>query len=90
MKRIINRLSKNWDMYLLEAIVITSGILLAFGLNNWNEGRKVHLSDIDFLQTLKSELSLDTATLSDSKRFFSQHDIEAVIPATLSPCQSVN
>jgi len=32
MKRIIKRLSKNWDKYLLEILVIASGILLAFGM----------------------------------------------------------
>ena len=31
MKRIIKRLGKNWDKYLLEILVIASGILLAFG-----------------------------------------------------------
>ncbi|MDA0194801.1 MAG: DUF6090 family protein [Bacteroidetes bacterium] len=67
MKKILETLKLKWPEYLLEIMVITIGILLAFGLNNWNENRKQSKNDIDFLISLKAELSTDTAALSVRK-----------------------
>ena len=55
MKKILNRLSTNWDKYLLEILVIMIGILSAFGLNNWNENRKDSSHERKILASLLSE-----------------------------------
>lgn len=61
MKKIVSHLSTDWYKYLLELIVITAGILAAFGLNNWNENRKDRLQEVAILGQLKTgfESNLD-------------------------------
>ena len=59
MKKLLNRLSQDWDKYLLETIVIVVGILVAFGLNTWNENRKSELLEISILKELKENILQD-------------------------------
>jgi len=47
-----------------EIVLVVIGILIALSINNWNETRKQHLTDIEFLKSLKTDLSLDTTSLS--------------------------
>src|SRR6056300_1198122 len=63
-KKILNHLKLNWISYGFETFTIIVGILGAFALNNWNENRKQHKSDIEFLKNFKIELVNDTTVLS--------------------------
>jgi len=55
MNRILNHLTTDWYKYLLELIVITAGVLGAFALNNWNEGRLQNKRSIELLGALMAE-----------------------------------
>ncbi|MFK5891072.1 MAG: DUF6090 family protein [Flavobacteriaceae bacterium] len=46
-----------------EIVLVVIGILIALSINNWNENRKQHLTDIEFLKSLKTEISIDTTSL---------------------------
>ena len=56
MKKLFNRLSKDWDKYLLEGIVIVVGILVAFGLNTWNEKLKLQREEMIMLTSFRESL----------------------------------
>ena len=47
-----------------EIILVVIGILIALQINNWNENRKQQSADLMFLETLRTELNLDTIALS--------------------------
>lgn len=60
MKKIIKHLKKNWYRYTLEIFVVIIGILIAFSLNNWNEGRKIKKTADTYKEKLINDLASDT------------------------------
>jgi len=63
MKQILLHLRSEWYKYLLELIVITAGVLGAFALNNWNEGRKQKDLEKKYFINLKNDLQADIVGL---------------------------
>ena len=61
------RFSKYLIYALGEIALVVIGILIALSINNWNESRKIHLQDIEFLNNLKADLSVDISALNDRK-----------------------
>ena len=64
MKKIINHLKENWIKHGFETLYVIIGILIAFGLNDWNEMRKARMTEISILNELIIGLSLDSYTLN--------------------------
>lgn len=63
MKRILTTLQQKWAEYLLEMIVITFGILGAYALNNWNEGRKDREAEKDLISNVVEDLKADAISI---------------------------
>ena len=53
-----------------EIVLVVIGILIALQINNWNELRKIHLQDIEFLNNLKVELLVDISALRERKSHY--------------------
>ena len=63
MKKIINHFKENWIRYGFETLVVVVGVLIAFGLNDWNESRKARIAEIGILNDLISGLEADSSAL---------------------------
>jgi hypothetical protein len=59
-----NKTGKYLKYAIGEIVLVVIGILIALSINNWNENRKQHLNDIEFLKNLRAELSIDTTSLA--------------------------
>ena len=64
MKRIFTTLSQKWPEYLLELIVITSGVLGAFMLNGWKEGLDNRGEERRILSGLKEEFEVNLSEVN--------------------------
>jgi len=89
MKRIIETFKQKWPNYILEVIVIACGILLAFGLNNWNDNRKLNIRELETLREVRSDLIQSLDDIKGDRRSFTQvvksneiilHQIEFSLP----------
>ena len=58
-----------------EILLVVIGILIALQINNWNENRKQHVKDLDFLKSLKNEILTDTIFLNSKKQEFIENNI---------------
>ena len=62
-----NKFSKYLLYAIGEIFLVVIGILIALQINNWNELRKTHLQDLEFLNNLKVELTVDISALKERK-----------------------
>lgn len=68
MKRVSSTFSKKWPELLLEIVVITVGIVGAFGLNNWNENRKSESEERKVLSEILDNLKEDEVNILQAER----------------------
>jgi hypothetical protein len=65
-----NKTGKYLKYAIGEILLVVVGILIALQINNWNELRKTHLQDLEFLNNLKVELSVDISALRERKSHY--------------------
>jgi len=94
MKKIISHFKRNWIQYGFEIIVITLGILIAFGLNNWGEIRKSNLLERKILLELLASGRNTLNHLDDGIEWsmYAEESIEYVISyldSDITPVDSI-
>ncbi len=72
-----NKFSKYLLYAIGEIVLVVIGILIALQINNWNEGQKQEVLEIQFLKSIKLDLISDTLYLNrrikDSEKLISNH-----------------
>lgn len=68
---ILRRLTKhvndqNWFAVALDFFIVVLGILLAFQITNWNEGRAERSQEIEYLSAMKRDINYSINALNDS------------------------
>ena len=86
-----NKISKYLIYAIGEIMLVVIGILIALSVNNWNELRKTHFRDIEFLNNLKVELSVDISAFNERKSHYQRinDNIENTIKLFDSGVQSL-
>lgn len=69
MRAIIKHIKKDWYKYLLDIIVVILGIMIAFGLNNWNESNKQLALEQQYYKDILQELNDDLANIKKNRSF---------------------
>ena len=67
-----NKFSKYLIYAIGEIILVVIGILIALGINNWNENRKTDIRVKDSLVALKNDLSQDTLLIKKRLPFINE------------------
>jgi len=62
--RIIKNFKGNWVRHGFETLYVIVGILVAFSLDDWNESRKVQITELSVLTELISGLEMDSSILN--------------------------
>jgi hypothetical protein len=59
MRKIIEHLKNEWYKYILEIVVVIVGVLIAFSLGSWNEGRKTRALEQNYYCKLLEDINQD-------------------------------
>lgn len=59
----------NWKYTFGELLIVIVGILIAFGLNNWAQGKLEARKQTVYLKSLSADLTADLEVLSDNLVF---------------------
>jgi hypothetical protein len=63
----------DWKYAIGELLIVTVGILIAFGLNNWAQGQQEKKKAHTYLESLAADLSADLEVLNDNLAFVQQN-----------------
>ena len=55
-----------------EIVLVVIGILIALSINNWNEGRKLEVAELDILKGIKQNILMDTLDLNHNIRRYEE------------------
>jgi len=75
--RIFPLMKINWKYAIGELLIVTTGILIAFGLNNWAQSRKEARQEKQYLESLESDLRADLEVLQSNLAFIQKNQQKA-------------
>jgi hypothetical protein len=83
-----NKFSKYLMYAIGEIILVVVGILIALTINNRNESRKQHFNDVEFLKNVRSELFIETVSISSRIAYY--HSINNKIKETIELLDTIS
>ena len=78
LRRVIEHVkTQNWTAVGIDFVIVVVGVFIGIQVSNWNEARREHLSEAQYLERFAEEIELTIAHIQE-ERAFGENSIRAI------------